>query len=432
MSRDIVPVWALSAAEAAGIPSIPDTGGLTRERLNELRTAMAAFSNAPLITLEAYPLTSPVETKGAMALSAVSPLAQQLKELISAAPKNTKQVAAVADSGEVLYRMVVPAKAVAQVGEGVLKPMKSKAVAGGIYSSLVDSGSSIRSSAAFVPVSKTTSAAAAGGTAVGATAAGAAVTVAAPLILMALAVAASAHAEAKRQESLEKIENLLEKLNQDELNKRRDQLAGCRGAIDSATALLLDGAAVGSLQGIDSAANVVDTAMESAVRVATGWLKKLEELSAQGSVDVAQLQKAFPGLLEKVGPFTAELELANLAIALKRRLIVLQAVEAAQKHPDHLFENFAAKLNHDQRRVDEVEQQLVTLLRGLAGLRVTPPKGLRSTVLPRKHVDTMVSTIYKLQALGSTVPDSGGPDDVVVEIVQRANGSLHVLPPIAN
>ena len=49
--------------------------------------------------------------------------------------------------------MVVPAKVAAQMGKGIVRPMTSKAAAGGIHSALVNS-SGIAAQATFVPVAE--------------------------------------------------------------------------------------------------------------------------------------------------------------------------------------------------------------------------------------------------------------------------------------
>src|SRR4051794_23434421 len=121
-----VPVWTLSTADTAGIPAMADEGTLTPSRLAELRTALAAFSSVPLVTLEAHPLPKRRNRAMGLPLDAVSPLAQELSRLVAANAKNVPSVARVADSGEVLYRMVVPAKVAAQLGKGLVKQMRSK------------------------------------------------------------------------------------------------------------------------------------------------------------------------------------------------------------------------------------------------------------------------------------------------------------------
>ncbi len=178
----VVPVWTLSTSDAGGVPAIIGEDALTPERLSELRSALSTFSSVPLVTLEAHPLPRERERATGLPLDAVSPLAQELSRLVAANAKNVPAVAQLAESGEVLYRMVVPAKVAAQVGKGLVKSMPSKAVANGVYDNLVDTTTKlVTAKATFVPVE--TAAAGAAGTAVGTVAAGTAMTVAAPLVL---------------------------------------------------------------------------------------------------------------------------------------------------------------------------------------------------------------------------------------------------------
>ena len=178
----VVPIWTLCTSEATAlIPAVADEGTLTPERLTELRGALATFSSAPLVTLEAHPLAKRRGRSGGLPLDAVSPLAQELSRLGCSECEERPAVAQVAESSEVLYRMVVPAKVAAQVGKGLVKPMRSKAVAGGVHGSLVGA-KGVAAKATFVPV-QTATAGAATGTAVGTVAAGGVMTVAAPLVL---------------------------------------------------------------------------------------------------------------------------------------------------------------------------------------------------------------------------------------------------------
>lgn len=182
----VVPVWTLCTSDANTlVPAVSNEGALTPERLAELRSALATFSSAPLVTLEAHPLTKKHDRSAGLPLDAVSPLAQELSRLVAANAKTVPAVAQVAESSEVLYRMVIPAKVAAQVGKGLLKPMASKAVANGVYDSLVDAASNTAvARATLVPVERAAAGVAttgAAGTAVGTVAAGSAITVAAPL-----------------------------------------------------------------------------------------------------------------------------------------------------------------------------------------------------------------------------------------------------------
>jgi hypothetical protein len=168
----VVPIWTLSTSEAATlVPVVTDGGTLTPERLTELRSALAAFSSTPLVTLEAHPLAKKRGRSAGLPLDTMSPLAQELSRLVAANAESVPAVAQVAESSEVLYRMVIPAK-FAQMSKGLVKSMKSNAVAGGIYDNLVDAATNVSvAKATLVPVETAAQGAATtgvAGTAVGA------------------------------------------------------------------------------------------------------------------------------------------------------------------------------------------------------------------------------------------------------------------------
>ena len=428
-----VPVWTLSTAETQGIPAVADEGRLTPERLAELRTALAAFSSVPLVTLEAHPLPKRRDRAAGLPLDAVSPLAQELSRLVAANAKNVSAVARVADSGEVLYRMVVPAKVAAQLGKGLVKPMAAKGIPNGIYGVIVDSKNHVTvANAALVPVkaaagASTAAVGTATGTAAGTVAAGATITVAAPLVLMAIAVAASAYADHQRQKAIEHIEDLLEKLNDDKLDQERSELDGCRDAIDKATALLLDRGKVGASLGLDSAVHAISTATEKAARRVQKWEDALGAI-VDNRVEVSDLQAAFPGITEDGGEFRTHLELAALAIALKRRVVVLQGVEAGQSDPENPFENFVRSLKIDHQRIDELEARVDHVLLRLSALELQSPQGLIGKVMTRGQVDDILQTSYRLRALGNGVAAAAPTPEVVIEIEKHSDGTLLVLP----
>lgn len=419
-----VPVWTLSTTPGVQVPVSIGEGALTGERLTELRSALVAFSNAPLVTLEAHPLTKKNDRSAGLKLEALSPLARELSRLAQNATK-VPAVTQVSTSTEVLYRMVVPAKVAAQVGQGLLKPMASKAASGGVYSELVGHGSRIAAKATFVPVS-TAGAAGAAGVAAGTVTAGTALTVAAPLVLMAVAIGASAAADRQRERAIERITELLEKLLDEKLEHERSELDGCRDAIDKATALLLDHGKVGASLGLDSAVHAIGKATQMAERRLGKWEAHLDRLGG-GRVDVADLEEAFGGIGEEGGEFRAHLELAALAIALKRRVVVLQAVEAGQSDPEKPFENFVRSLRVDQQRIDDLEARIAKVLQRLSSLELRSSGGLLDMVMTRSQVDDLLQASYRLRAMR---PDVAGmaSTDVVIEIERHQDGTLLVLP----
>ena len=297
--------------------------------------------------------------------------------------------------------MVVPAKVAAQVGKGLVKPMKSKAVAGGVHGTLVDGAKVIVANASFVPVQSAT-AGAATGTAVGTVAAGSAITVAAPLVLLAVAVGASAYADNQRQKAIEHITELLEQLHDDNLERERNELDGCRDAIDKATGLLLDRGKVGASLGLDSAVHAISTAIQNADRRVKKWEAALGSLVGN-RVEVSELEAAFPGVSEHGGTFRTHLELAALAIALKRRVIVLQGVEAGQSDPDNQFENFVRSLKGDQQRILDLEARIDNVLR-----RLSESGGAAATAAERQGHDPKAGGQPARDVVSAQGPRRGG------------------------
>lgn len=429
-NKALVPVWTL-ATEDVDLPSVLGDEDMTPARLAELRTVLATLSDSPIATLEAHPISTKRDRNVGIPLHAASPLAQQLAHLVAQTTKSAPLTLNGAASGEVLYRMVVPAKVAAQVGKGLVRPMAAKAAGGGIHGALVNS-TGIVANASFVPVAgraavagaATGSAATAG---VAAASAGA-LTVAAPLVLMAVAVSVSAHADSQRQKAIERITDLLEQLHEDSLENERNELDGCRDAIDKATSILLDQGRIGLSLGLDSSSYAISTAIERAHRRLAKWQDALAALP-DGPVEVGALTKAFPGIDEEGGAFRAHLELARLAIALKRRVFVLQAVEHAQlEGTDNPFKSFIGTLNNDDRRVSELESGINSVLFRLSTLELKRRRGIRSLMFTQGEVDDLLNAVYRLRALGDSFNAGTHQADMAIEIERSSDGSLVVFP----
>lgn len=415
---NVVPIWTLGTSEGQQLP-VPVDGPMTPERLHEWRTALAMLADRPIVTLEAHPLTSAIDRSSGIALDAASPLARHLTQLIG---QTSTRASRLADDGEILYRMVVPAKHAGAFGSGAIRLMRSSSVDGGVRSALVGA-KGVVSHASFVPVT-------AGTAAVGTGAAGAAtaLTVATPLVLMAVAVGVSAAAEKERQAAIEHITDLLERLHEQHLDLERGELEGCRDAIEKATALLLDQGKLGVSLGLDSAAHAIGKALAAADRRLAGWQKALDGLGADGVVEVDALFEAFPGLEGDGGLFRAHLELAALAIALKRRVVVLQAVEHAQHDDGNLLENFSALLRTDQRRLDELESSIAEVLVRISRLALARPRGLRAPVFTANEVDRLLGIAHRLHSMSADIRIDEPVGDMAIEIARQSDGSVVVLP----
>ncbi|MEV0750078.1 MULTISPECIES: hypothetical protein [unclassified Streptomyces] len=426
--KAIVPVWTL-ATDDVQVPGVAGDGPMTAERLAELRGVLAGLADSAIATLEVHPLPDKLDRSRGIPLDAVSPLAQHLSQLITQSARSSSAAATAA--GEGLFRMVVPAKVATQFGQGFVCSMRSKAVAGGIHSALMDSTTGkIAAGATFVPVGRVATAGAVGGA--GATAGVAAtgsvvLTVAAPLVLMAVAVGVSAHADHKRQQAIEHITELLEQLHEEKLDDEHSELDGCRDAIDKATAILLDQGKLGASLGLDSAVHAINTALGKADRRLARWQSALDKLPDGEAVEIGTLAKSFPGLDDQGGTFRAHLELAALAVALKQRVIILQAVEHAQSDPANLFENFARTLKADHQRLDTLQSSIAGVLERLSTLELARPQSLRP-VFTTGEVDRLMRATHRIHKLGDSAMVDSRATDVAIEIARDKDGSVVVFP----
>ncbi len=424
----LVPVYTLATKEVS-VPGVGLDGPMTPARLSELRGVLAAMADCPITTLEVHPVRGELDRSSGIPLHAASPLAQHLSQLITQTAKSTPKTAGAGVAGEVLYRMVVPAKVAKQFGSNAIKPMASKTATGGIHGALMG-GKRIAAQATFVPVGGQAAAGAAAGsakTAGVAVASGGALTVAAPLVLMAVAVGVSAHADRQRQQAIGRITELLEQLHESKLVDERNALDGCRGAIAKATALLLDKGRIGISLGLDSAVHEIDKAIAAAHRRLKDWQVALSELP-DGPVEIGRLRNKFKGIGTQGGEFQTQLELAVLAIALKRRVIVIQAVDHAQMDEANPFESFLGALQDDSKDVDELELGIASVLRQLSTLELTRRTGFPHMVITAGDVDDLLQSAYRLRALGERVEAGHSQSDVAIDIVRSTDGSVVVLP----
>ncbi|MFE7927523.1 hypothetical protein ACFU6S_02095 [Streptomyces sp. NPDC057456] len=427
--KTTVPVWTLATADTR-VSGLAAGESMTAERLAELRGVLAVLADEPIVTLEVHPMPDKMDRGRGIPLDAASPLAQHLSQFITQSARTSLTAAKATASGEGLYRMVVPAKVAAQFGQGLVRPMVAKGAAGGIYGELVNSTGKIASKARFVPVGGAATAGAVGGagaTAGATVAGGAALTVAAPLVLMAVAVGVSAHADHKRQQAVAHITELLEQLQEDKLDDEHSALNGCRAAIDKATAILLDQGKLGVSLGLDSAVHTIDTALSKADLRLARWQSALDRLPEGEAVELGTLTKSFPGVDDDGGMFRTHLELAALAIALMRRVTVLQAVEHAQNEPGNPFEHFTSALKRDQQRLDTMESGIAAVLTRLAALELARPNGLRP-VLTNGEVDRLMRGAHRIRRLGDGVTVNGRAADVAIDIARDMDGSVVVFP----
>ncbi|MQY05432.1 hypothetical protein [Actinomadura macrotermitis] len=231
-----------------------------------------------------------------------------------------------------------------------------------------------------------------------------------------------------RRQAIEHITELLEQPDADEIKKERNRLDGCRDAIGKATAILLDEGKVGASLGLDSASYAISTALVTAERRLAGWQSALDALPGGAPVETGTLTESFPGLADDHGgKFRGHLELAAPAIALKRRVVVLQAVEHAQSDSGDPFENFIRGLKDDQQRLDDLEPGIAGVLVRLSALELTRPPGLRP-VFTTAEVERLMRAAHRIRRLGDGSTSDGRARDVAIEIARGKDGSVIVFP----
>jgi exonuclease VII small subunit len=313
--------------------------------------------------------------------------------------------------------MVVPAKVADQFGKGLVRSMPSKAVAGGIRGPMVGKGR-IRGGASFVPVTEVV---AAGGLAAAA----------GPLILMVLVVALGAYADQQQQQAIKELSALLRKLEQHNLDSERAELEGCHDAVESATALLLDGAKIGHSIGFGNAVGQVDKAVARARRRLTNWNATVANLprTRDQRVEVHRLIDAFPGIDKGGGEFQAHLKLAAAAIALKRRVNLLQALEHTQLNPENRFERFTRRMAELEASVNELEAGIRAMPHDVASLDLTRPRRkLQDVMFTTDEMERYLSALQKVRALAAGVDHVETRPDVAIETVRERDGKVTVLP----
>ncbi len=176
--------------------------------------------------------------------------------------------------------------------------------------------------------------------------------------------------------------------------------------------------------------HAIDTALSRAERRLARWQSALDGLPEGEAVELGTLTKSFPGIDEQGGTFRTHLELASLAVALKRRVVVLQAVEHTQSDPANPFESFTGALKRDQRQLEEIESGIAGVLVRLSALELARPNGLRPVFTPGE-VDRLMSAAHRIHRLGDGVMLNGRTTDVAIDIARDKDGSVVVFPALA-
>ena len=186
---------------------------------------------------------------------------------------------------------------------------------------------------------------------------------------------------------------------------------------------------IGHGVGFDSAVNDIDTSLSRARQRLHEWNSVLANMPRRdGRVEIHRIIEAFPGIDKGGGEFQAHLELAALAIALKRQVTLLQALEHAQLNPTNRFERFARRMTEAETSVNQLEAGIRAMLVGVASVELTAPHRLRDRFFTTGNVDSYLRTIQKARALSVAVDMVGGRSDVAIEMVRDAHGNVTVFP----
>jgi hypothetical protein len=323
--------------------------------------------------------------------------------------------------------MVLDQRIAGQLAQGLARPME--AAAGGIYGDILGKAGVV-AKARFVPAAAAEGggiglAAAGGGAAVGL---GGAAVAAAPFVIMAIAAAGAIYAEEQRRRALERIESSLKELLKNDLDVEMAAINGAMPALAKATSLLVDEGRLGAGLGIDSAANAIDTAIERAKLRTQRWIQDVSRLSEKATVE--QIEKSFPGVKDGDGRFVAELRMAGLAIAAKRRIMVLQAVEHAQINPGLSLKRFLAEIEREATALDELEASLIDLLTRLSELPIRVGSGIRDRVLLSHDADELLKWPERLRDLRRReAPRVNSAGHIEIGIVLGADGRARILEP---
>jgi len=88
-------------------------------------------------------------------------------------------------------------------------------------------------------------------------------------------------------------------------------------------------------------------------------------------------------------------------------------------------------LQDDERRVDELESGITSILLRLSTLELKRHGGFRNIMFTQGEVDNLLKAAYRLRALGDGLNMGIHQADVAIEIERSSDGSLLVFPAVA-
>lgn len=93
--------------------------------------------------------------------------------------------------------------------------------------------------------------------------------------------------------------------------------------------------------------------------------------------------------------------------------------------------SFIGKLRDDERRLNELESGITSVLLRLSTLELKRHGGFRSPLFTQGEVDNLLLTVYRLRSLGNDLNVGIHQADVAIEIERSSDGSLVVFPAVA-
>jgi hypothetical protein len=122
--------------------------------------------------------------------------------------------------------------------------------------------------------------------------------------------------------------------------------------------------------------------------------------------------------------------MAGLAIAAKRRIMVLQAVEHAQINQGLSLKRFLAEIEREATALDELETGLIDVLTRLSELPIRVGSGIRDRILLSKDADELLKWPERLRDLRRReAPRVNSSGHIEIGIVLGADGQARILEP---
>ena len=382
---------------------------------------LADAAGTPLMEVETlpWPANSPVPTSPPIAASA--PIAALISDLAKSAMAEAK-AAGVEPSKSVdqMYRFVARAELLGGIAEGTLEQLPQM---NGLGAAVRDVATKkIVGQGAFEAVAQVVPAASVLGPEVA--------------LLAATGMVALAIVEAEQAIRAD-IQRLQESVDQLKLDALADDVATAKNAsntLQSMVAVLVTGQVPLVAQGGETAAADIGRGFEKA----EGWLARWEAVLADPEpLDSPKvLVQRFTGLDRPGGETDVKAALVSAWSGLYRQRVAVQLMEAARQNPNGQWTHLREHLAKELERADAVDRRLASLLERIADLELEVNEGLigrnsdLSTALLIQKRATKAARLLRARPVQSNdVVGRNALGQVEMQVLARANGELHVLPP---